>query len=260
VAAEAEPASEGLLLDPRHTVEMDFPRLRKERILPSIDSERRFAEQYRHLKRPLLAAARNRTEPTGRLIMVASAHPDEGKTFTAMNLAISIAREPGVRVLLVDADTPKGHLTQLLDLRSAPGLLDLLMSPESDINLLVHRTSLASLMFLPCGQNSSQATELLGSSRMAEFIARLCREDPGLIVIADTPPLLQTSESQYIAQIAGEVLFVVRAETTLRQDVVRAIGLLDESTSVSLVLNQAHDAPVGAYYYGEHAVTASDVR
>lgn len=250
VSAAEAPHPSGLYLNPVKSVVVDHGALRREGLLPVVAEERRFNEQFRHIKRPLIANARERSSPRARVLMVGGAQRNEGKTFAALNLANSIAREADVTVLLVDADTPKGHLTQAFGLDGAPGLVELLREPNISVNDCAVSTDVRGLCFLPSGAHFAEATELLGSARMSELLAELCAADPNLFIVIDSPPLLQTTESQYIAQAAGELILVVKYGSTPVKDVQDALALLDESTPVSLMLNQSPDAAVGSYYYG----------
>lgn len=240
---------------------LDRAALRATGLLPPVEEERRLSSQYRKIKRPLIAGAIGRGAerlPKGYLIMLASAMPGEGKTFTAINLALSIANEKDLRVLLVDADVAKPHLSRLLGLEGERGLLDLLRDPQLDAESVIRKTDVPTLSFLPAGKSSSDATELLASKRMEQVAALLGQRDDHRIVLFDTPPLMQTTESSVLMQVAGQVLVVVRAESTPQPVLLDALESLQDHPAVSLLLNQSMRSQTSAYYYYGYGEERSD--
>lgn len=226
--------------------------LRAAGLFPPADDEQRLAHQYRKIKRPLIANAMGRGAPKlpkGYLIMLASAMAGEGKSFTAVNLALSLALEKDVSVLLVDADLPKPQLTRVFGLQDERGLLDVLRDPALDVESLIRPTDVPTLSFLPAGMASSEATELLASSRMDDVARRLGQTDSRRIVLLDTPPLMQTTESPALAAIAGQIVVIVRAEFTPQPVLLDALKMLKGHQSVSLILNQSTRSAHSAYYY-----------
>jgi protein-tyrosine kinase len=250
------------------TVVLDRAALRAMGLLPPVDEERRLASQYRKIKRPLIANAIGRGVerlPNGCLIMLASAMSGEGKTFTALNLALSIATEKDFSVLLVDADVAKPQLSRIFNLEGERGLLDVLRDPQLDVESLIRRTDVPTLSFLPAGKSSADATELLASKRMEELARHLGEREGQRIVLFDTPPLIQTTESPALVQVAGQVLVVVRAESTPQPVLLDALASLQEHPAVSLILNQSMRSATSAYYYygygenrSEHSAEAAD--
>ena len=231
---------------------LDRPKLRALGLLPPEEQERRLSAQYRKIKRPLIAGAIGRGPerlPKGYLIMLASAMSGEGKTFTAINLALSIAREKDLRVLLVDADVAKPHLSRTFGLEGEQGLLDALRDAQMDVEAIIRQTDVPTLSFLPAGKGSADATELLASRRMEEVAALLGEHDDHRIVLFDTPPLIQTTESPALVQVVGQVLVVVRAEWTPLPVLLDALENLQEHPAVSLMLNQSMRSETSAYYY-----------
>jgi protein-tyrosine kinase len=227
--------------------------LRTAGLLAPEHQEREIADQYRQIKRPLLAAITGRggeKREDGHLIMVASALPGEGKTFTSVNLAMSMAMEKDINVLLVDADTPKPHITHIFGLEKQPGLLDALADPALDVEGLVVDTDLPRLSLLSVGTHMEGATELLASSHMQRVVARMASADSRRVVIFDSPPLLLTQESRVLAEAAGQIVLVVRAGETLQKAVADAISHLNPEKAIGLVLNQSDATPSDGYYYG----------
>lgn len=214
-------------------------------------------EEFRLIKRQLLQAARGAAARIGdraRIVLVCSARANDGKTFCAVNLAISLAAERDTRVLLIDADLAKPDVMNRLGLKAGPGLLDALADPTIDINDLVVATDIAQLSLLPAGARANDDTELLTSARAGERIAALVAADPGRIVIFDSPPALAASPASVLAHHAGQVLLVVRADRTNEADLREAVALLDGCERIQLVLNAVTFRPRGSRfgsYYSE---------
>lgn len=243
--------------DPRHYVRkattLDRDRMRAAGLLPPLEEERLAADQYRRIKRPLVARALIDGTPapkTGHLIMVASAFPGEGKTFTALNLALSLATEKDVSALLIDADIAKPQLSRLFGLEDAVGLNEVLADESLEIEEVIQDTDIPGLAFLPAGRRLENSAELLASARMKEVMGRVGTNNPRRLVVLDSPPLLLTNESREIAAVAGQVVVVVRAGSTERQAVLAALEMIPEGRHVGLVLNQADASSVGDQYYG----------
>lgn len=229
-------------------IAVDFNLLRAQGELPEAGLERRFADYYREIKRPLIQAMlAGDARPDSRLVLVTSAMPAEGKTFTALNLALSVARERDVSVLLVDADLPKGHLSRTFGLQGAPGLLDALADETVDVDSLVFGTDVRGLEILPAGRPVEGAAELLASARMVQIATRVARH-PRRLVLFDSPPLLASSEARALKQIPGQILIVTRAGRTPRQALLDAIALVDKTKLHGLVLNDAHASNGDGYY------------
>jgi protein-tyrosine kinase len=245
--------------NPDKVVHIDQNALCAAGLLAPEHQQRELTDQYRQVKRPLIAAAIGRGVPKierGQAIMMASAMVGEGKTFTAINLAMSISMERDVSVLLVDADVPKPHISRTFGVEKEVGLLDVLRDESMDVESAILPTDRSNLSLLPAGQRSETATELLASHRMEATIRRLVDADPNRIVIIDSPPLLLTTESRALAQSVGQVVIVVRADVTPQQAVLDAISHIGEGKPISLVLNQC-SMPAPNYYYGYGEATGA---
>ncbi len=226
--------------------------LRAAGLLPPEEDVSLLSRQYRKIKHPLVAQAIGRgvpRAPKGYLIMIASAMAGEGKTFTALNLALSLALEKDLKVLLIDADVAKPQLSHVLGVGESPGLLDALRDPHLDVESLVRATDVPTLSFLPAGLGSEEATELLSSTRMQQIAEFLGRHDSRRIVVFDSPPLLQTTESSALTHVVGQIVVVVRAESTPQPVLLDALKTLEGHPAVSLVLNQSTRSVTSAYYY-----------
>ena len=246
------------------TVRIDHDRLRASGLLPPEHQQREISHQYRTLKRPLIKHAFDNGEAVAndgaslRLIMVSSALPGEGKTFTSMNLAMSLALEKDHSVILVDGDVPKPHISQTFGLLKEPGLLDALVDPSVAIESVLLPTDVPNLALLPVGHRAEAAPELLASARMRQVISRLEQIDPQGLVVVDSPPILLTSEARVLASLFGQVVLVVHAGTTQQKAVLEAIELIGDGPRVGLVLNQASAEGNAGDYYGYYYGSSGD--
>lgn len=193
------------------------------------------SEEFRLLKRDLLAQLQS--SPRGNRILVCSAHSGDGKSFCAINLALSLAAEKDREILLVDADFGKPGIPAKLGLTAEPGLMDALADPSIAIEDIIIRTDLPSLAVLPAGQRSNNDTEYLASARTQHLLSRLTEGRPERIVIFDSPPLLAASPAAVLASHAAIALLVVRADRTSESAVREAAAMLKGGTQVQLLLN-----------------------
>ncbi len=210
------------------------------------------AEEFRIVKRQLLRSAP--TIPSGRRVLVTSAQPDEGKSFSVLNLALSLASEQDLSVILIDGDFARADVPRKLGITPGPGLTDVLLDPSIDLADCVIPTDLPRLAILPSGRATSRDTELLSSARMAELLDALEADAPERIILFDSMPLLAASSPGVIAQHCGQVLVVVRADVTREAALRDAIGLIGQHNGVSLLLNRVRFTPEGrrfGSYYGE---------
>lgn len=241
------------------TVALDRKRLKDEGFLAPEEYERRMADEYRRIKRPLIANAFGlgaAAVEDGTLILVTSANSGEGKTHTCINLALSLATERDRTVLLVDGDVPKPHISRLFGIADQPGLLDALGDAPPPLHELLVRTDIPRLSVLPAGQWRDHATELLASTRMRSLCQELARRYPDRIILFDSPPLLAAPESQAIASVVGQVVLVVAENTTAREDVRAAVSMIDEQKPVNAILNKSRRTSSGGYYYGGYGYGA----
>ncbi len=227
---------------------LDLTALRNAGYLPEIGLERRFADHYRQIKRPLIEKALSGAKDA-RVILVTSALPGDGKTFTSFNLALSMARERDISVLLVDADAPRARVSDVLGLRKARGLLDALADESLDVESLVTRTDVRGLDVLPAGRFIDNTTELFASERMGQIATRLASRNPRRLIILDSAPLLASSEARALTRLPGQVVLVARAGTTPRQAVVDAIAHLDKQKLQGVIVNQVPVRKIGSGYY-----------
>lgn len=250
--------------EPQRILTVDKQQLRAQTILPPEHQERVLADQYRQIKRPIIANALGRggeRVPSGQLVMISSALSGEGKTFTSINLALSMALEKDISVLLVDADVAKPHVSTIFGLNKDLGLLDLLRDEHLDMDAAILATDIPRLSILPAGRPSDTATELLASVRMQQIAESLAQADPNRVILFDSPPLLLTSESRVLAMIAGQITMVVRAASTPQRAVLDALDMLGDAKPIGLVLNQCDEETRTGYYqyYGQREEDAGSV-
>ncbi|WP_333572245.1 AAA family ATPase [Sphingomonas sp.] len=212
------------------------------------------AEEFRMVKRQLLLTARGVAgvdADRARMILVCSAQPDEGKTFCAINLALSIAAEKDVEILLVDADFAKPDVSRRLGMGEGPGLLDALAG-QIDVEACIVDTDVPQLAILPAGTRSVSDTELLASDGARAMLDRLAAANPRRIVIFDSPPALAASPASVLALHVGQTMMVVRADRTSEEDLRAAVAALDGCEHIQLVLNAVSFQPqgrrFGSYY------------
>jgi len=237
--------------DLKPIVQIDFERLRGAGRLPSPEAARRTDDEIRRIKWPLLGAIAGRPGQSAvrnNVILVTSALPGEGKTFTALNLALSIVRDREMRVILVDADVERPGLTPALGLDEHAGLNDVLEDVAGDVGSITYQTDVKGLFVVPSGKWHHQAPEFFAGTRMPQIIEELIRRVGNGVIVLDSPPLLATNEAQVMTRYVGQVLFVVRADDTEQRAVREAMALIDDRASISAVLNRVQPSAVGSYY------------
>lgn len=227
--------------------------MRRQGLLIPDDGRSALAEEFRILKRPVLANAFGASgERIGRrnIVMVTSAVPGEGKTYTAINLAMSIATELQRTVLLVDADVVQPSIASRLGLTLGRGLIDLLEDTGADLSTFLVRTNIPNLTVLGAGRRHGRSTELLASAAMARLVDDLATRYPDRLVLFDSPPMLATSESSVLARHMGQVVLTVQAGSTPKSAISRVVKMLDACEMVIPVLNKATGIPGMSYALG----------
>jgi len=220
----------------------------------SIDSARNLInEEFREIKRKLLQNAFGPLASTisnSNIIMVSSARPDEGKTFTAVNLALSIAAEQDKTVLLVDADVLKPNVLKTLGLGESNGLMEYLLGKVSDLRDVIHHTNIPKLRIIPAGQSHHLSTELLASTIMKDTIEEFSTRYPDRVVIIDTPPLIGINESAILANLAGQAVIVVEEGRSKLNDVQIAVDRLNPDMAIGFIVNKSTQFSDKGGYYG----------
>ncbi len=240
-------------------VVIDFERLKSMGMLTPEDSQGRLADEYRAIKRPLLKNAFGKGVVDilhGNLIMITSAMPGEGKSFTSIGLAMSMAMELDRTVLLVEADVSKPAVCKYCGIQEPKqGLVDYLADSTIELSDLLMKTNVPKLTLLPAGRRHSSSVELLGSEVMHDLMDQLANRYPDRIVIFDSPPLLLSNEAVTLSSFMGQIVVVIEAAKTQQSVVKQALALLDPDQVVGVVLNKNRSAErVGYGYYGYGAV------
>jgi protein-tyrosine kinase len=260
--ASGHPPSSALVrvgLRQSKSVELDLMQLAEQGYLVPGAARSVLVDEFRGIKQPLLKNARAQADAQAgaqggtqggvqdgaashaNLIMVTSALAGEGKTFCAMNLALSIASEVDTSVLLVDADVLCPSVMSRLGVQGHhKGLLDLLSDTTLELPELILKTNIPKLSLLPAGAPTSHSTELLASDALRELLHEIATRYPERIVIFDSPPLLSTTESRVLAARMGQIVMVVSAGATQTLDLAQAYTALEHCPIVLSVLNRSN--------------------
>ncbi|MBL4722004.1 MAG: AAA family ATPase [Alphaproteobacteria bacterium] len=222
--------------------EIDLARIQRDGFISPNLPQTRLAEEFRTIKRPLLLNAFGAEESrikNGNVLMVTSARPGEGKTFTSLNLAMSIAAERDLHVMLIDADVYKHQLCTVLEISSHHGLVDLLLDDTLDLTDVLVRTNIPNLTVLPSGDRHPSATELLASQRMADFMRDIAERYPDRMIIIDAPPVLASSEPGVLALLVGQIVMVVESDKTDRYTIDQSLDLISNCQNINFILNKS---------------------
>ena len=241
----------------RPRLEIDFAALKAKAFLTPDAPQSPLADEFRIIKRPIM---RNALGPAkvrnGNLVMVTSALPGEGKTYTAVNLAMSVAMEYDTSVILVDGDVAHPDVPNMLNSPKDPGLLELLTNGKLTIDDVLVPTNVENLAILPAGAQQGRATELLASAQMERTLNELSTRYADLVIIFDSPPLLPTTEARELATHMGQILMVVGADSTQQHAVKLALTAIEKCDIVLMLLNKAAKTDIGSYggyyRYGKH--------
>lgn len=215
----------------------------------------RIAEEYRRIKRPVinrLLEAELAEQPRANIVVVTSSVPNEGKTFTAINLAISIAMELDRTALLVDGDVAEAGATALLGVDQSPGLMDLLIDPAIHFPDAMLRTNIPKFTFMPSGGRRANVSEIYASDAMLQALNEMSRRYDDRVIIIDAPPIIPTAEAFILANLAGQIVFVIEAEKTPQKVVDEALRVLDAKLFSGFVLNKTNQQNASDAYYGSY--------
>jgi receptor protein-tyrosine kinase len=262
VKEEGSPSSENHKSNDQGPNELfiDLERLEEKGFVALSEKRTLINEEYRSIKRKLLSNAFgpiSKTLKNSNLILVSSSKPNEGKTFTSVNLALSIALEQDKTVLLVDSDVLKPSVSKTLDIGNNVGLIEYLLGEEEDVSKIIYRTNVENLRVLPAGLPHHLSNELLSSQKMMTLIEEFATRYPDRVVVFDAPPLLGVNETSVMAEQCGQGVVVVEEHKSKLSDVQSAVELLPEDMAVGFVLNKSisqdpeHGYGYGyGYYYG----------
>jgi len=239
-----------------NTFNLPYKAMELEGLLSLSAPRNQMSEEYRAIKRPILAAidaeeTAHNTEVSRNVIMVTSCVSGEGKTFSAINLALSIALEKDREVLLVDSDITNPSCGKRLGFNNdEPGLTELLHNKQRDPEDLIWQSDLPNFRFLPAGVTHNHVTELLSSRNMADLVDGLSRNYPERVIVFDSAPLLLTSEASIVADLAGQIVFVVSAESTTKGMVSDALRIVNDHSRIGFLLNKTRKNQNNIYGYG----------
>jgi protein-tyrosine kinase len=246
--SQAQPTGAG------RQVTLDLSKLQEAGLVdPLSNKTNRTTEEFRRIKRPLLMHVRGEGATVvdhANMIMVTSALPGEGKTFTSINLAMSIAMEMDKTVLLIDADVAKPDITNRLGVEAEKGLIDVLIDDGLTLPEVMLRTNIPKLTLLPSGNRHIRSTELLASDRMRQLTLELSNRYSDRVIIIDSPPLLLTSEARVLAGLVGQIVLVTEESRTPQHAVKEAVEMLDENEIVGIVMNKSAGRKEGEGYGG----------
>ncbi|GGC99044.1 hypothetical protein [Aquisalinus flavus] len=244
--------------------ELDRALLARQGFLVPDTRDKRLALEMRAVKRRLLRrlnfyrmenAGRRRPTPQGPVrntVLFTSTRPAEGKTFSAINLALSLALEDNISVLLIDADVPRPKIFHHFGLDAGDGLTDYVLDTARPLDDLVMRERDYPLSLLSQGKANVNPVELFASEEMSRFVQEVSRRYPDRIIIFDAPPVLATPEAVVLARHVDETVFLVEANETPEPAVAIALEeLLDNNENISLILNKCL-APQAASHYGSY--------
>lgn len=242
--------------------EIDLQRLSANGHISVSGERKQINEEYREIKRKLLANAFGNLAKTlhnPNIIMVSSSRPSEGKTFTATNLALSIAAEQDKTVLLVDADVLKPNVLNTLGLERRKGLMEYLVGDVDDISDVLYGTNIDKLKIIPAGRSHHLSTEMLASKKMHDTVNEFANRYPDRMVIFDTPPLIGINESAILANFAGQAVVVVEEGRAKVSDIKMAVERLNPEMAIGFVVNKSvHHDTDGSGYYGYYYSERSD--
>jgi protein-tyrosine kinase len=219
----------------------------------------RTVEEFRLIKRNLMTAwsqgdlIGNRR--ASRLIMVTSARPGEGKTFSALNLALAFASEREVKALLVDVDTQHTGLPRILGIPGDQGIVDVLAG-NLDLSDVLIQTNVPNLMILPAGRGGPHVPELLSSREMGTLLDEMTQRLDDRFIVIDTPPCMASSDAAALAPLVGQIVFIVEAQNTQQAEIEAALSTLSACPRISLLLNKSDTLAsehFGTYGYSYHS-------
>lgn len=253
---QAKPAkSDGIVSNTK--IEIDLEMLEQKGFVSTNSQRQVINEEYRVIKRKLLDNAfgpLSKSLKNSNIIMVTSSRKGEGKTFTAINLALSIALEQDKTVLLVDADVLRPNVMKTLEQENKQGLIEYLLGEKENIAEVMCRTNLDKLRIITAGKSHHLSAELLASERMFAAVEEFANRYTDRIVIVDTPPLLGINETAILANLAGQALVVTEEFKTKLVDVINAVKHLKPEMAIGFVINKTEQVNLESggygYYYG----------
>lgn len=237
----------------RNQVQLDLKSLEQKGFVSLSTQRRLINEEYRVVKRKLINNAFGPLASTlhhPNLILVSSSRPGEGKTFSSINLALSIALEQDKTVLLVDADVLRPKVAKTLGVDYPLGLTDYLLSPDVKVADILLNTNVPRLKLITAGSPHHLSTELLASDRMLNLATEFANRYADRLVILDAPPLLGVNETAVLAAMCGQGVLVVEENKTRLAEIEQSVSLLPAEMAVGFLINKAHRNQGKGYGYG----------
>lgn len=218
---------------------LDVDRLKIDNIMLAAASDENLGvvEEYNKLRSAVIALTKG--EKFLNTLMVTSTVSDEGKSMTALNLAISLAREYDHTVLLVDTDLRRPSIHKFLGINPDAGLIHCLRD-NLPIEKALIKTGIGKLVILPAGGSVEDPVDFLSSNRMKEIIQELKTRYPDRYVIFDSPPALPYADAGVLAAAVDGTLFVVREGKADKEDLHKTIEDFKEHNLLGIVYNDAH--------------------
>lgn len=239
--------------EPSKVVTLDLDDLERRHFVSLSANRRAINEEFSVIKRKLINNAFGQLSSSLKhpnLILVSSSRPGEGKTFTSVNLALSIALEQDKTVLLVDADVLRPQVAKTLGIETELGLTDYLSSDNVSVQDIILSTNVERLKVIPAGRAHHLSTELLASQKMAELVHEFATRYKDRIVLFDAPPLLGVNETAVVAMMCGQALIVIEENKSKLAEIEQSIALIPPEIAVGFVINKAHRTQASEYGYG----------
>lgn len=233
------------------TIKLDLDSLgRLGYLTPNTDNKLLF-EQYRRIKLPILKTAFENEDITKNknIVMVTSSVTGEGKSFTSLNLAMSVAYEYNHTVLLIDADISKQMSSKVMGVEGANGLIEYLTDKEKLLENLILKTNIPKLNLIPSGSHTELITELYSSKKTSDLFEELSTRYQNRLIIIDTPPVLEDSSAKVLTNLANQIVYIVEAEKTPRHIVEQGLRMLGHDKPMGIVLNKSNARHNASYYY-----------
>ncbi|MBD8514213.1 AAA family ATPase [Photobacterium sp. CAU 1568] len=245
------------------TIEIDSERLRDLGMVSHTDKQVNpgITNEFRAIKQKLFHTAFGsgaQFQQRANLLMVTSVSPREGKTFTAVNLALSMASEKDKTVLLVDANVLKPGVSDMLGIQAQAGLIDFLQGSVTHLSEIIYPTSIPNLRLIPAGKPHHLSNELLASNKMEKLMNELAHRYPDRMVIFDCPPLLGIVETMTLSKLLGQALVVVEQDRSRLDDVEVAVSQLNKDMAIGFVMNKAVRNVFGQYRHGHEYGATED--
>lgn len=208
-------------------------------------------EEFRRIKQPIINNIKGKSAhpiPKANLLQVTSSLPGEGKTFTAINLAMAISQEFDYTVLLVDADLLRSSVNKVFGIEDKAGLSEYLSGDVDSLSDVLLTTNIPKLTLLPAGKKHHLTSELFSSSLMDSLFDELSERYNDRIIIIDSPPVLSTNEANILSRKVGQIIFIIEQNKTTQASVKEALSQFDDNSVLGIVMNKTRTSNSSGYY------------